>query len=202
MAKYLVDIFFFPKFRTENRLNNMKAFLIGILSTIATLILVICVCLAFGMQNKIFTPVPVYIMSPKDELQINHINSCNIKEKLREVQELKDKGVLLTPQEYTNNVVNYYNTVIVLLVTLLALFSVVSFFHLKFIALEEVKKNVTELLRKSPEIQEILVSNFQGKIDETLPQREEFEELRRQVESLSINDIEDESELEKMKVKK
>lgn len=178
----------------------MKAFLIGVLSSIATLIVVVCVCLAFDMHNKIFTPV--YIISLKDELQINHINNCNIKEKLREVQELKDKGVLLTPQEYTNNVVNYYNTIIVLLVTLLALFSVVSFLHLKFIALDEVKKNVTELLRKSPEIQEVLVSNFQGKIDETLPQREEFEELRRQVELLSINDIEDESELEKMKVKK
>lgn len=87
----------------------------------------------------------------------------------------------------------------------------VTFFHLKFITVEEVKKTTTELLRNSPEIQKVLIENFKGKIDDVLIEYKtrisKIEDILKD-EHASYEDVEDESEIgdteciNKLKVKK
>lgn len=181
--------------------NNKNSFILGMFGGICLVALIIIILLGCNFHHNIFRPIR--IINP--EIHVDSIKQIEIQEKIKEIDLLEKKGLVLTPQEYTNNIVSYYNTIITLLVTLLALFSVISFFHLKFIAQDEVKKNVTELLRKSPEIQKILLENFKGKIDEVLYDvPEKIDKLEFKIKSLEEShirvDIEDESELENLKV--
>ena len=89
----------------------------------------------------------------------------------------------------------------------------VTFFHLKFITVDEVKKQVKELLRKSPDIQNVIIENTKGKIEELLFDTTERinkleAELKDLKESSEWDEFEDDSEvknkadLKRLKVKK
>ena len=69
--------------------------------------------------------------------------------------ELKEEKIILTPQEYTNNVVNYYNSILLILSLMLAAFSFLGFVYIKSLAQDlideklnsdEFKENVAMLL--------------------------------------------------------
>jgi|GEM_PF-4524795 hypothetical protein len=189
----------------------MKGFSGGFLGGMAFFIIVITICIFCHNHNAIVHPIhPVYLGNLEVVDSIT-VSMPDIQTKLEEIQKLKDQGILLSPQEYTNNVISYYNTIITFLVALLAIFSLVTFFHLKFITVEEVKKTTTELLRNSPEIQKVLIENFKGKIDDVLIEYKtrisKIEDILKD-EHASYEDVEDESEIgdteciNKLKVKK
>jgi hypothetical protein len=187
----------------------MRGFINGILGGIIFVVITIAVFMFCHRHNAVIHPVYIgNIEAVKDSITLPEIQM-----KLDAIKQLKEQGILLTPQEYTNNVVNYYNTIITFLIALLALFSLVTFFHLKFITSDEVKKNATELLRKSPDVQKIILDNIKGKIDELLfDASERIAILEDEVKKLKKpsqwdnyedeSDIQDEGDLEKLKVKK
>lgn len=187
----------------------MRGFIGGFIGGIVFVIMAIAICLFCNKHNSVIHPIHIAnIEAVNDSVSIEEINA-----KIESINKLKEQGVLLTPQEYTNNVVNYYNTVITFLVALLAIFSLVTFFHLKFITVDEVKKKVTELLRKSPDIQDIIVKNTQGRIDELLfDTTEKIAKIEAELKTLKESskwdkfeddsEIENEANLEKLKVKK
>jgi len=187
----------------------MKSFINGILGGIILVVLIIVVFMLCHKHNLAIHPVYIgNIEAIKDSIALPEMQM-----KLDAIKQLKEQGVLLTPQEYTNNVVNYYNTIITLLIALLAVFSLVTFFHLKFITTDEVKKNTTELLRKSPDVQGIILENIKGKIDELLfDVSERIATLEVEVKDFKKpsqwdnyedeSDIQSEDDLEKLKVKK
>lgn len=187
----------------------MRGFWGGFIGGISFVIIAIVICLFCHRHNSVIHPIHIAnIEAAKDSISIKEVN-----EKIESINKLKEQGVLLTPQEYTNNVVNYYNTVITFLVALLAIFSLVTFFHLKFITIDEVKKQVTELLRKSTDVQDILVENTKGRIDELLfDTTERIANLEADLKKLKgsskwdqfedDSEVENESDLEKIKVKK
>ena len=122
-----------------------------------------------------------------------------------------EKGVISTPQEYTSHISTFYNNIIAVLIALLAIFSIVTYLHFKFLAKEEVQNQVKDLIRNSPEIQRIISENVSGKIEDVI-----YSELNDSIvtkkniknyitelkNELSIPIIEDESELSNLKVKK
>ena len=169
---------------------------------------IVLITIIIGCNIEQYTVGKAHIVTPQTT-KIDSLFQNELKQKLSQIEKLKDRGILLTPQEYTNNLANYYNTIITLLIALLAIFSIISFFHLKFIAQEEVKKNVTELLRKSPEIQKILLENFKGEIDDVLYDisdkisnlESEIESLKKEPSETSVYDEGDETDLKNLKVK-
>ena len=187
----------------------MRGFVGGFIGGIVFICIAIAICLFCHRHNSVIHPIHIAnIEAVHDSISIEEINA-----KIESINKLKEQGVLLTPQEYTNNVVNYYNTVKTFLVALLAIFSLVTFFHLKFITVDEVKKQVKELLRKSPDIQNVIIENTKGKIEELLFDTTERinkleAELKDLKESSEWDEFEDDSEvknkadLKRLKVKK
>lgn len=191
----------------------MKSFLSGIVGGCLTIILCICISLCVHKQSQIFNPI--HILTSNYEISdttISDLSSFEINEKLKEIEELKSKGILLTPQEYTAHIESFYNNIIVILVALLGVFSLATYFHLRFLAKDEIQKQVKDVLTSSLEIKQIIENNIEGKIDEAVYEAIDKEivtksdlqsEIRNEIESLSIKyDIEDESELAKLKVQK
>lgn len=87
----------------------MKRYVIA--GSIGGLLVFICLLVAliiFGAYDY----APVQILNPA---QVSH---CLNNDKIAIIQELSRNGTLLTPAEYTNHVVSYYNSIIMLLVAL------------------------------------------------------------------------------------
>ena len=184
-------------------------FISGVFGGCLTIILCIVVSLVIHKQNQIFNPIHIIT----DNYEINdstiiNLQSFDINTKINEIKELKNKGILLTPQEYTSHIESFYNNIIAILIALLAVFSLVTYFHLRFLAKEEVQNQVKDFVKSSPEVKQIIQENIGGKIDDEF--YEEFvqkDDLRPaildELKKLSTNyNVEDESELEKLKVRK
>jgi amino acid transporter len=147
----------------------MKAFVSGMLGGAVLLGIVTLICL-FSLNLHLYN---VAILKPK----LN--DSINIqKNKVELIQDLHNEGTILTPQEYTNNIVSYYNTSITLLVFLFILFSFISYFHLKFLSNEQINKALEEKIKDSKEMERIIMEAFAGKADGKYESIENVDSLR------------------------
>lgn len=113
-------------------------------------------------------------------------------DKVALMQELEKKGIILTPQEFTNNIVSYYNAAITILVFLFILFSVISYFQIKVISTKQVQESLEQGLKDSISLRELLIKAFSGQADDKYSTKDELQEIKDQ-----INDILDEIYAEK-----
>lgn len=151
----------------------MKPFFSGVLGG-AVLLTIVAVFCFFSMNLHVYK-VAVVNDKPSDSLAVFNDRNDIIKE-------LHDNGVILTPQEYTNNVVNYYNTAITLLVFLFVIFSFVSYYHLKALSKDEMRKLLEDKIKDSKEIEEMFLEAFTGLADERYQSREDADEWREIIE--------------------
>lgn len=190
----------------------MKSILSGIFGGCILVTSCIIVALLFHKQSQLFNPI--HIITTNYEIAdstITDIKSFEVKEKLMELEELSKRGVILTPQEYTAHISSFYNNIIALLIALLAVYAIVTYLHLRFLAREEVQNQVKDFVKSSPEIENIIQNNIEGKIDdavydaikdEIVTKTELQEAIQQAIRKLSIDIVEDESELKKLKVQK
>lgn len=190
----------------------MKSFLSGILGGCLTIILCICISLCVHKQSQIFNPIHVVTTNYEvNDTTISNLKSFEVNEKLKEIEMLKAKGVLLTPQEYTAHIESFYNNIIVILVALLGVFSLATYLHLRFLAKDEIQKQVKEVIKYSPEIEKIIQENIDGKISDAVYEAIDNDivtksdlksEIRKEIEHIIKYNIEDESELANLKVER
>ena len=93
------------------------------------------------------------------------------KARIDHLKVLKEQGVILTPQEYTNNIVSYYNTIIVVLISFFAILSIATLFQIKSQAKEYVLAEVPRLLKDKEFTKENIWNNIEGDIDNKIEDR-------------------------------
>ena len=103
---------------------------------------------------------------------------------------LRDRHIILSPQEYTNNIVSYYNTFIVILVGLLATFSILGYFHLKHVSKNEIIILLKEMIRESKDFENTMKEYAAGWFDYS----EDLENLNNKIAEMG-NDLENLSAL-------
>lgn len=95
------------------------------------------------------------------------------------IEKLQKANVLLSPQEYTQNVINYYNTLLSFVAIGIAALGVFLFFHIQNITNEQVQvqvdKLVTEKLRESSFIHRLIRDNIFGELDQEFVKQEEYD---------------------------
>ena len=77
-------------------------------------------------------------------------------------ENLKKDRSILTPQEYTNNVVNYYNSILLILSLMLAAFSFLGFVYIKSQAIDIIDERIN-----SDEFREDVVELLVGRAGDT-----------------------------------
>jgi len=129
---------------------NWKNILAGMIGAL----FIAFVSIGVVIWGKPFDYQAIYVINPKtaiadslktDTLTINQISV---------LKDLESKGILLTPQEYTSHITNYYNTLVGFLIGLFILFSFVSFWSIKNTAkkdIEEAKTKMKEEFEKAKE---------------------------------------------------
>lgn len=90
---------------------------------------------------------------------------------------LRDKGFLLTPAEYTNNIISYYNTLIAFLAIFFVVFTVASYFAIRSMSKKEVRDEAREILQDSIKFKEDVLSVLRGEFDGEYLSHEDYDEL-------------------------
>ena len=109
------------------------------------------------------------------------------KARIDHLKVLKEQGVILTPQEYTNNIVSYYNTIIVVLISFFAILSIATLFQIKSQAKEYVLAEVPRLLKDKEFTKENIWNNIEGDIDNKIePIKLQISEIKTDVMDLDV----------------
>lgn len=163
----------------------MKEFLSGIIGgflVVGILFGIIFFTYPFNHHYSIYKNNTYLINSSKTDSLIKY------SEKAKLIKELESDHIILTPQEYTSNILSYYNTFLTILIAMLVVFSVVSYIHLRFLS----EKEIIDAFKKkldSGEFEDILF----GKAEERFVSSETLSEvmsgINKKADSEIIDDI-------------
>lgn len=95
---------------------------------------------------------------------------------------LRDKGYLLTPAEYTNNMVGYYNTLIAFLSVFFVVFTVAGYFAIRGLSKKEVRDEARELLKDSESFRSEVLSTIKGQFDADYVPMDTYEDKVKDIE--------------------
>lgn len=111
-------------------------------------------------------------------LNVSKVDSLlNNSEHLNSIKELSKYKLILTPQEYTNNVIQYYNTVLTLMAGMLVIFSVIAYFQLKFSSKREINEELKVAIKDSITFRATLKDTLFGKAQDKFATLDEVKEL-------------------------
>lgn len=154
-------------------------------STIIAIFLIIAFSI-FKWFNYDFTINEVSINASNLNLGTDSVRSIDMNAIYLEAQshlvaELKKGKLVLTPQEYTNNVVNYYNSILLILSVLIAAFSALSFIYLKNQS-REVINDVLKSEEFNDSVSEMVIGRAESRIISQLsPLSSEIELLKNKI---------------------
>lgn len=132
------------------------------------------------------------------------------------LKKMREKGELLSSDEFASRITSYYDTLVAVLTALFVLFTLVTYITFKSrfeIKLEDKardleinqRKNIVEELRSmlsdSKKLDDVIKSAVGGKIDDAIATQEEVDDLSLAVESSGKNILEITSNLEDMRKK-
>ena len=107
---------------------------------------------------------------------------------------LRDKGYLMTPAEYTNNMIGYYNTLIAFLSVFFVVFTVAGYFAIRGLSKKEVREEARELLKDSQSFRSEVFETIKGQFDADYVPTDVYEdkvkELDERVATLETNQAE------------
>ena len=114
-------------------------------------------------------------------------------------QSMRTKGVLLTPAEYTDNLVGYYNSLIAFLAIFFIIFTVLGYFVIRSQSKKEVRNEAREILLDSAAFRKDVIGAIKGEFDQLYLSHEDYDEqlriMQEDIESLKNNDEEDDGKL-------
>lgn len=93
-------------------------------------------------------------------------DSGDVLDALRSLNVLRNKGVLLTPSEYTSNLADYYNTIISVLLGAFVLFGVFTYFQLRVTVRRDIESHLNDYIENSLEFRERLKKSVTVNFDE------------------------------------
>ena len=117
-----------------------------------------------------------YIVNSYPDDGILNINT------LETLKKLENCGLLLTPDQYTNNVVSFYNVILTFVGIVFVIFSIASFFIIRDNNLKETKKFVKEYLNDSKTFRDEIVTALTGEFDAHYINKEDFSNLYKDID--------------------
>ena len=110
-------------------------------------------------------------------------------DKLKLLKELEKEKVIVSPQDFTGNVISYYNTALTIMAALLIIFSVISYVHLRFISRDQVSTVFKENVKDSVEFQKLLTETLFGKAEGKFASLDSVEDLKQEIAKINIEDF-------------
>lgn len=139
---------------------------------VVAIFLIALFCLNIFNYNISVEKVKVHNLNISDTTKVYSseeiIDACSgLKQSL--VEKLHQEKLILSPQEYTNNVVNYYNNLLLILSVIIAAFSILSFIYFKNQTREQVQDTLEDeqfLEKIAEKLSGKVEGRFQNDLDE------------------------------------
>ena len=162
--------------------------------------ILILVLFVITVWIKPFDYQAVYIINPEivttDSLNTDSFTCSQI----AVLQDLENKGVLLTPQEYTSHISSYYSTLVAFLIGLFVLFTVGSIYGIRITSRKEIEEAKDDLkeklktslaneLKDSKSFNESIINDIFGRIDEKIMTQSDLEDLDNRLKDLENHSI-------------
>lgn len=142
---------------------------------------------------------PVYMLNTScvtDSIQSHQLDSLRC-EHLETLKDLENKGLLLTPADYTSHISSFYNGLIAFLIGIFVLFTVGGILAVRFTSKREIEeirqdlKNDTQnhilmqlqtMMNDSRSFQETTLTSLTGRFEDKIVTREQLEEVESSIE--------------------
>jgi len=160
---------------------NKNKFLGSLFCGVIGGIVVISLIIIYLNISKSYNYKSVYII----DRQVQTINLKLIE--IETLNKLKEEGLLVTPDEFANNITSYYNTFVTFLSVLFVVFSFISYLSIKATTKENIKNDIDsslkEMLNDSLKVQNTILEAISGKFDDAYVDKEDFTTTVTSIES-------------------
>jgi hypothetical protein len=162
--------------------------------------ILILVLLAITVWLKPFNYQAVYVVNPEivtaDSLKSDSLICSHI----AVLQDLENKGVLLTPQEYTSHISSYYSTLVAFLIGLFVMFTVGSIYGIRVTSRREIeeakdrmkdelKSSLAEELKDSKSFYENIIRDILGRLEDDLITKADKELIDKNIDDITHKQI-------------
>ena len=144
---------------------------------------------------------PVYMINTTqvaDSIQLHQLDSLRC-EHLEVLKDLENKGLLLTPSDYTSHITSFYNGLIAFLIGIFVLFTVGGVLTLRFTSkreLEEIKQDVNtgtrehiitqlqSMINDSVSFQETTLNALTGRFEDKIITHQQLKDVEKSIDKL------------------
>lgn len=173
----------------ESKYGNFITGIVSALCTIVVMALVFVLWGGFHYRN--------IVMLNTNLLKEEEVQSSITIPESELLNKMHDKGILMTPSEYTGHLVTYYDTLVSFLAILFVLFSVIGYYGIRNISRKEVSQVAKDILSDSYELKTGIKAMIMGEIDENMVHVDDYEANMQQLQE-ALNDCVE--KIEKMSV--
>ena len=114
--------------------NTLSGFIGGL--TVTLFLVAACVFFEPFNYKSIYVVNPEKVLTNDDSIRQDSI----ICSRIEILKDLENKGILLTPGEYTSHISSYYSTLVAFLIGLFVLFTIGSIFSIKITSKKEIEE--------------------------------------------------------------
>lgn len=175
--------------------GSIWAGVLGGLGVCLIVILILCWCAPVEIGSVHILKMPTSSGNPEevsmtlDSLKVQHVEA---------LRDLEDKGLLLTPSDYTSHISSFYSTLVAVLVGIFVLFSFLSFFIIRENSnrqVKEIKDNLDEEIstkilailtgkvRDSKEFHELIHAGVESYVKGSVAKQEDVEAIQNMMEA-------------------
>lgn len=168
-------------FKTINCHDRLKLIFYNLLGGFFVVFLCIIVSTYFSFhksQHLFIIPENLYTH------QIDSVSLNYLKKQDASIKELREHQIIFTPNEYTDHIADYYNTLICMLIAMFGIFSIIGYFAIKKISLDEIAEQVKLGLLDSTKIRQSIINDFESTIIDRYATVDQLDDISRKVDSL------------------
>lgn len=155
----------------EFKEKSMPYMITGVFSTALTLAVVaVVVAFGFGFRYK-----NIVMLNPEQVVKEEVQSEITLPE-AELLTKMHDKGILMTPNEYTGHLATYYDTLVAFFALFFVIFTVVGYWGIRSMSRKEVVQTAKEVLADSHELRSGIKTMIMGEIDEDMVHRDDFEQ--------------------------
>lgn len=151
---------------------NWSYVVTGITSAILTLAVVGIIVVCYGG----FRYRNIVLLNPEQVVEEEVQSTISIPE-AELLTQMRQKGILMTPDEYMGHLVTYYDTLVAFLAIFFVLFSIVGYWGVRSISRKEVAQIARDVVADSYELRNGIKTMIMGEIDENFVQRDDYEQV-------------------------
>lgn len=166
-------------------------------------ILIVLIGIIIYVKVSPINVAPIYMLNTScvaDSVQSQQLDSLRC-EHIEVLRDLENKGLLLSPVEYTSHLSSFYNGLIAFLIGIFVIFTIGGIVAVRFISrreIEEVKQEIknetrghilsqlASMMNDSKSFQETTLNALTGRFEDKIIRQEQFEAVESSIEELKI----------------